>query len=391
MSLLNAAERFASIDRSQILLDPKQCLHTQDSHSACAACFEICPVDAITAGKPPSLASDVCQSCMACLPVCPVGAYHADDDVAALLNCVTHVEGKTIELLCGVHPHPDQGVETEAIGIRTRGCLAGLGVGAYLTLSALGMERILARTDACRACKWHSLDSQISPQTAQANRFLSAWGRAETVTCVGEISTPVERPLWDAHNPPLSRRDLFRMMSKQGQVAMARAMEDGVGAPHRQPGRDRMRLLAAVLHLPKPSNSICLEDFDFALVVVSEACTACGACARACPTEALRFEKNDSEMQFSLIFSAKACIGCDICDHVCLPDAIGIDHAPSFEMIFSTNEPIIVASGQLARCERCKTLMAAREGVKLCPLCQYRRTNPFGSMLPQKIIKETRS
>lgn len=391
MSLLDAAERFASLDRSQVLLDTARCLHSQDQASECAACHGICPVGAISNGKPPTLDTERCESCLACLPACPVGAFHADDDVAALLNCVTHVEGKTIELLCGLHPHPDQGMEAEAIGIRTRGCLAGLGMGAYLTLSALGLERILARTDACRACKWSSLGSQVSSQTAQANRFLSAWGRAEAVACVDEISTPVERPLWDAHNPPLSRRDLFRMISKQGQVAVARAMEDGVKASERQPGRDRMRLLAAVSHLPKPSDSICLEGFDFALVAVSEACTACGACARACPTEALRFEKNETEMQFSLVFSAKACIGCDVCDHVCLPDAITIDHAPSFDMALGVTEPTVVASGKLARCERCKTIMAAREGVKLCPLCEYRRTNPFGSMLPQKIIKETRS
>lgn len=391
MSLLDAAERFASIDRSQILLDPKHCLHTQDQHSACTACFDICPVEAITAGKPPTLNLEICQSCLACLPVCPVGAYRADDDVSNLLNCIARVEGKSVELVCGLHPHPEAGVDSESVGIRIHGCLAGLGAGAYLTLSALGMERIFARTDACRACKWHSLSPEIHRQTERANHFLSAWGKGETVTCPDEISSSVERPLWDAKNPPLSRRDLFRLVARQGQVAMARAMENGGTTSKRQPGRDRLRLVAAVSHLPSPSTPVRLEGFDFATLTVSEACTACGACARACPTAALTFTKNEDEKAFSLSFSAQDCIGCDICDHVCLPDAIHLDHASSFEQVFSVKEPIVAASGRLVRCERCKSVMAERAGARLCPLCEYRRKNPFGSILPKKIIRETRS
>ena len=117
---------------------------------------------------------------------------------------------------------------SESIGIQIHGCLAGLGTGAYLTLSALGLERIILRTDACSSCKWHSLSPEIHNQAERANRFLSAWNKMDNVTCLDEIKAPVERPLWDVKNPPLSRRDLFRMMARQGQVAMARAMENGV-------------------------------------------------------------------------------------------------------------------------------------------------------------------
>ena len=390
MSLFDAAERFASIDRSQVLLEQKHCLHSQDQHSECAACFSICPVEAITVDKSPALNTEVCESCLACIPVCPVGAYRADDDVSNLLNCITHVEGQPVELICGLHPHPETGIDSESIGIQINGCLAGLGTGAYLTLSALGLKRIIARTDACSNCKWHSLSPEIHRQTEQANRFLSAWNKIDNVICKDEIESPVERPLWNAKNPPLSRRDLFRMMAKQGQVAVARAMENGMTMFKRQPGRDRLRLMSAVSHLPEYSTetNINLNGFGFATLTISESCTACGVCGRACPTEAIRFEKNDEELTFSISFSAQNCIGCDLCEHVCLPNAISIDHAPAFEQVFGAKEPIIVESGQTVCCERCKTLMAAREGVTICPLCEYRRTHPFGSMLPKKTLKE---
>lgn len=393
MSLLDAAERFASLDRSQVILDTKHCLHSQDQHSDCTACFSICPVQAITAGKPPALDAELCQSCMACLPACPVGAYRADDDVADILNCATHIEDQPVELLCGLHPHPETGADSETVGIQIRGCLAGLGAGAYLTLSALGMKRITARTDACRSCKWQTLSPEISRQTGRANRFLSAWGKANLVTCLDELEAPVERTLWNAKNPPLSRRDLFRMVVRQGQVAMARAMENSVSTFKNQPGRDRMRLLSAMSHLPEtsPDVSVDLDGFGFATLSVSKACTACGVCGKTCPTEALRFEKNNEEMTFSLTFSAQQCIGCGLCEHVCFPGAITLDHAPNFGQVFRAKKPVVVESGPTVRCERCKTLMAAREGVTLCPLCEYRRTHPFGSMLPKSLVKESSS
>ena len=173
---------------------------------------------------------------------------------------------------------------------------------------------------------------------------------------------------------------------------MARTMGNGTAASRRQPGRDRMRMLSAVSHLPDPQERALASDgFNFATLTISELCTACGTCAKACPTEALKFEKDDKEMTFSITFSAQRCIGCDICDHVCIPDAITLDHSPTFDEVFGRKEPVISASGSMVRCERCRTLMAKREGVRFCPLCEYRRTHAFGSMMPKKVIKKSRS
>jgi ferredoxin len=391
VSLLDAAERFASIDRSRIVLDSKRCLHSQDQVSECAACFSICPMDAIIVGKPPSLNLELCQSCLACLPACPVGAYCADDDVVDLLNCTSHIEDQTVELLCGFHSQPETGIHLESVGLRIKGCLTGLGTGAYVTLSTLGITRITARTDACEECKWHSLRPLIHRQTERATRFLSAWNKTDVVSCTDEIKAPVERVLWNAKNPPMSRRDLFRLVARQGQVAMARAMENGITSAERKPGRDRLRLLSAVSHLPEPVASADIQEFGFATLTISDSCTACGACGKACPTQALKFEKNEEEKTFTISFMAQNCIDCGLCDHVCLPDAITFNHTPTFEEVFGAKEPSIAESGEIIRCERCKSWMAKRDGVKYCSLCEYRRMQPFGSRMPKKAAKESRS
>ena len=124
MSLFEAAERFASIDRSRVTLDAARCLHAQDRFSVCEGCFGICPVNAITPGKPPVLDSEKCQDCLACLSICPVGAYSADDAVKSLLNSAARLEGDSVELVCARNEQADKGIRDSYTGIQLRGCLA---------------------------------------------------------------------------------------------------------------------------------------------------------------------------------------------------------------------------------------------------------------------------
>lgn len=382
MTLFDAAERFAAMDRSQVSLDPGRCLHSLDQNSDCTACLGLCPENAILEGKPPSLNVDACRACLACLPACPVGAYHADDAVTALLNCAARVEaGTAVELICALHPHPETGA-AEGLGIRVPGCLAGLGAGALVLLSSLGLEKVSLRLDACKECRWAGLQTRAEHQVSQARLFLAAWGRSSQLACSIEREGLVERPLWDSKNPPMSRRDMFRLVALQGKIAMARAMEKDQAAKEKNPGRDRMRLLTAIQHLPAPSaDKVPLETLAFALPVVSEECTACGVCARACPTEALAFEKNAEGTTFTLKLDPRNCIGCDICENVCAPSAVHVNHHPLFGEVFGAGT-VTLQEGELVKCQNCGTLIAKRGGSKLCALCAYRREHPFGSVMP---------
>ena len=68
---------------------------------------------------------------------------------------------------------------------------------------------------------------------------------------IDKMETSHERPYLDAHNPPLSRRDLFRMATRQGKAALAQTVEqtknDG-----QLPGRDRRRILNSISQFPTP-------------------------------------------------------------------------------------------------------------------------------------------
>lgn len=385
MELLSVVEHLAALDHSVVRYDPERCLYAHDKFVNCEACLGVCPVEAIQPGKPPSFTPDACAGCLACMPLCPTGAYNADDAVHNLFNCTAHVESAQIELVCQANPYAGNGVSTEAVGIRVRGCLAGLGSGTYLALAVMGMEKVSLRLDACAECPWKKLRTQIETQVEDAHRLLAAWDKADLIQSVTVLETGYQRPLWEAQNPPLSRRDLFLMLSRQGQTTLARAIEKEGTPAEKQAGRGHRRLANAMLHLlqPKGGKDISLAGLGFGMLAVSEACSACGSCARICPTGALDFEMGQDTQTYSLSFTPQQCIGCQACLHACADSAISLDPAPSLEQVFGPKEPLALRGGELSRCERCHAPFAARPGARLCPVCEFRRQNPFGSRLPK--------
>ena len=385
--MLSAAERLAALAGPTVRLNPDRCLYASDRFATCAACQDLCPAGAISAAKPPQLDGDACAGCLACLPACPVGAFSGNDAVAVLLASAARAETRSFELICEKHPRPGEGLDQRSVGLRVRGCLAGLGAGAYLALVAQGAERVVARADACANCPWGSLQHRIDAQVQQAQQLLAGLGRGAVVSMqVQPLETGIARAVQDTQHPPVSRRDLFRRLTQQARVVTSRAWTvDEPEVAARAPGRDRRRTAQAAAFFSndtacKPPAAPALAGSDWAILAAAPACTACGACARACPTGALRLDQ-DAGGHFTLLFIPVACVGCEACLHVCAPAALTLDHTPAFKQVFG-NTVQTLCSGELVRCDRCGASMAARPGETLCTVCEQRRQNPFGQHLP---------
>jgi ferredoxin len=385
VNLLSVADRLNALDRSTVTFSAERCLHHIDQGATCTACTEVCPVQALTPGHPPVFNHELCKSCLACIPTCPNGAFEANDGVPSLLACAARLDAQKMELLCALHPQPQKGISPEYTGVTVRSCLAGLGSGALMALAALGVKDIVLRTDACEDCPWGSLSSAIQSQASEAQQILLGWENAAKITLCESIEKPVERNLWKSSNPPVSRRDFFRTTSNQGKTSLAQAIDNGEPRQPHQPGRNRLRMLRAANAMPEPSESAAatLLEGSFSQLTVSPlTCTACGACARACPTQALILQKDTEQQQFVLAFYPQNCIACGFCVRSCAPQAIQMSGQPEFRQVFHTRKAVLMLQGKLTRCDRCNSLMAARPNVHLCPVCEYRQSHPFGSMLP---------
>jgi energy-converting hydrogenase A subunit P len=380
MSLLSFVERLAAVDHSAVAFYPDRCLHALDRESDCTACYQICPAQAITAGSPPTFDPQKCQGCLACLPVCPTGAYYmAEDGINVLLANAVQVTARQIELVCGLHPEPQLGTSERAAGLRVRTCLAGLGAGMLMELAAHGFEHIILRCDACGECPWGGLRSTIQAQAAEAGQLLAHWDKADVVVISQSLENPVKRPLWKATDQSVSRRNLF-----QAAVQTVKAEPEKLpSAEARLPGRDRIRKLQAAFDLGEPLNpAAVLPQNEFTQLSARDTCTACGVCERVCPTGALHLAMDNEKQRFNLVFYARNCIHCDYCVRACMPGALYVDGQARFQHVFRTPKPVSLQSGELVRCERCNTPIAAKSGKYLCTLCEFRRTHPFGTQLP---------
>jgi Fe-S-cluster-containing hydrogenase component 2 len=386
MNLLALAGRLAAESDTAVAFTPEHCLHSRDRFAACDACFSLCPTGAIRPGQPPHFQADACQKCLACLPACPSGAYTGLDEAPDLLQCAARLKAGTLELLCQYNPHLEGGPPHADAAIRVRGCLAGLGASAYLLLWARGASQIIVRDDACAGCPWQeTLHPALQTRLEETRRLLAAWEEAPDVAFSGPAAeTWRARPLYKADSPPVSRRELFSLTRQADEETQRQTVPDG-----RHPFRERLRTLQAIRRLPPPQRDTAVSPTShFALLTVSDACSADGTCARTCPTGALQLEKEDG--RFRLNFLPQACIACDACVHLCAREAISIDHAPSAAALFSAESgghARVLYEAESRRCARCNAVFIPdTAGQRLCIICAYRAKNPFGASLPPGLM-----
>ncbi|NLF75375.1 MAG: 4Fe-4S dicluster domain-containing protein [Chloroflexi bacterium] len=393
--MLSVIERFASIDGPAIVFDPGRCLRARDRFSTCDLCAARCPAGAVRIGEGGATFDPAaCALCGLCLHLCPVGAFAGDTGANDILRCAAQIDDlNALELICPAHPEPATGPAGIDAAIAPAGCLASLGPSAYASLAACGIPRVAVRLDACAACPLGQVAADVRQAIDRARRVLAAWDLAGSVDIVAEgpLEDGQPRPVYPANRPPVSRRDLFRRFTSAPARTIDEALlvDEGPSPARNRLPPERRRLLNALDRLPPPiPTAICPAPEPgqaFVLLGVDDTCTACGVCAKACPTGALQVLYDDESRGFEILYAPRACTGCETCLHICDPEALHRRRVPLFRE-FLAAEPGRIHSGVFHVCEACGARFAGEPSARgLCPPCDFRRQNPFGYKIPPRL------
>jgi formate hydrogenlyase subunit 6/NADH:ubiquinone oxidoreductase subunit I len=387
--LIGAANDLANLVNQPVLtVDVKRCVHAKNKASTCQTCLDACPVGAISLDHHQiALDASRCVQCGLCLHTCPTGAFTGVDGVEKLLDCVKRLpRGRVIEIACPHHPQGDTRLADAQHKIISTRCMAAYSLSTYASLRASGVQKIILRLDACAQCPLAELQAGIMRTAEQANALLSTSEQVVVpITQVMEADLR-ERPAQRSASKAVSRRELFQLFRKPPD----KPAPEIINAPETVPSaevtfdgrvpQERVRLVRALRQLGDNAHQGTYTPFR--RLKAGTDCTACGVCAFACPTHALKIEWGDQP--FALNFASGACTDCTLCTELCPVKTLALDESVAVEQAV-TMEPKVIISGPLQRCRKCNAPFAAAEPTELCPLCEYHLRFPFGrSMKAEK-------
>ncbi|WP_165372924.1 ATP-binding protein [Pengzhenrongella frigida] len=306
--------------------------------------------------------------------------------LAGVQRWLSHqAEEVALELVCAEHPGPVRGIPGRTV-VRLSGCARELASHELVELLGLGARQVAVRLDGCAeiddaaahlapivALLRAGLVDRLTIEGVPPRSPLPDGGAGSTPEPVapGDRGPRRRRAVLEAAAMPVSRRRLLGLGGPAG-----RELPPPSAEPHD-------RLVAAVRALVVPTAALAALASPTPHLVAS-GCTACGVCVQACPTDALSLRHGAGGENLSistLLHRPAVCNGCALCVDLCPVDVLLVaDRWPWSRLLSDDEHPVVTVTTAL--CARCSTSFPVASGEKLCPVCTYRRRNPFGSTLP---------
>ncbi|WP_400088946.1 4Fe-4S binding protein [Yoonia sp. R78084] len=326
-----------------VRLETSLCAHSRAEKPACSNCLNLCPTGAITsAGEHVSVDPMICAGCGACAAVCPSGAISYDAPsgdftfrrINTLASTYRAAGGKNATLLV----HDDHGAEMISLAARHgRGlpanviplqvdALAGFGHAEMVGALASGF----ARVDVLLAPKTER--DALVPQADLANAI------SPDKVALLDIADPdaLSDHLFDQPKTPAIAAPILPLGSRR-QVARLSAKA----------------LNPDVTTLPLPANA----PYG-AVIVDTDACTLCLACASLCPSGAL----GDNSDLPQLRFQEDACLQCGLCANVCPEKAITLQ--PQLDLTDAALSQTVLNEEEPFACIDCGSLFGVKSTVE---------------------------
>ena len=362
-----------------------QCHCLRHQGAKCTLCVEACPYGALQwstrSGGKPELRRDEaqCRACGLCACVCPVGIFAPHPANAQVVHCLCLLpEKKHLVLLCQACVHealPDTIDTTQCHVLRLPACPSALHPSVYAAFVALGIRRVDCLCAACERCELYDngrgmRHTQQVWQHLLGNTFsihTNHSAHAGTNNC----------QVLPVASPPLSRRDFLKSMlmpsatHKVLQALLGMKAEQWVDARHPVLSREFRNILHACKGVFAPDTPLPPLVRHASFTVDSQLCTACGSCARVCPTGAMFTAHNGA--QFTLNHVLGLCVDCGLCHTVCHDGALQHRHTTMLVAHWLSREPQLLFKHAVRHCRRCRALFRPmRQEAGLCRFCEAR-------------------
>lgn len=342
-----------------------RCTRFRYRYSGCSRCADACPHEAVElSDEGIKISAEACQNCALCAAACPTEALLADNlPRIEVLKRTT----KRPEVTFACAPSGFKGDEIVP-------CLGALDAAMLGYLLGRGIAVTLAGTQHCAECVHGERGKAGLSLNLEAAESLR---RAADNDKWAEISVPdasETEPEKGGHNP--SRRHLFRRFVGRGADQLAHPVSASearpvplkairFAAPFSTAGRELLQILfdtPSETATPLPVHAALLA----AQVGIRPGCTACEACARACPTGALQIRESASAWQLGFEFTR--CVGCGVCAEVCQPHVLYFKEA--MENLAKSPEPVNLHALRKQRCTRCDRFFISPAPEEICPTCE---------------------
>lgn len=288
-----------------------------EARLGCSKCLDACPTKALRVSNGSVTVSDKdCTMCGMCAAVCPVGAVQMPElSDAALIGMLDEIDEssaprKTLVLTCdakAVERRPWMVVEkVSGIG------MVGPRQLAAAAASSLGGVAVVCPDGGC-------VGGDVAKTAVTAISGSIAGGPSAPFVVYVEGKDRIER-LGELHESSKARP--------------RRAPRNG------DRWRDYVADLTALLSADSPTSGLGLTK-----LTVTDSCTLCGACAKACPHDSLRLDGSH------LFFSASTCTGCGLCVATCPEHSVALAGASAKMSQVMQSERI--CEDELVMCARC--------------------------------------
>ena len=262
----------------------------------CLLCLTSCPYSALD-GKPPAPVKDRCTGCGLCASSCPSGfLFQPAAPPSAVRKLIAMASEKGVEEVIVVCPYSrSKAYETpgrRALAVQLP-CIASLRVHEYLYARVRRLRVSFLCSD--REC----------PRRLGAERYLEV---------IAEVEELFGKPLAPAEPAFFALPALASMLEIKA-------------------GEARVKQLSL-----------------FYVSVDSERCSLCSACARACPSGALKSLEPPGSA--SLLFTSSLCVGCGSCAATCPEKAVNVERGVKAGALKPGHSETLVR-GEIARCRLC--------------------------------------